>query len=292
MAKTPEQSAASVESWFDGWAGFHMEVNPRDDWESLDAAPAFWGNWRSQFVRHGLHDAEVAIDASQRISLLELRKKGDHLRHLLEAATEVYRERRESFQSAHGVARSREAAQEEARGCLDCNGVSGIAIRYVHAELEGRFKTAAGRPLPFGASITFYCPCALGRWMKVAEAVEDEPGRKGGRKESKAAVHATFRADKVKLPDLVDYPDLMRSMQPWNAEAPDTRFRFRPDDWDAYTGQPMAPAVSLEELRARVDADILEQRKQLREGIRDREERRFTDPAYGKPRPLYSAPTE
>lgn len=227
-----------VDDWFEKWVAYHCEVNPREDWESTRRSPFFWGNFKVQLRQTGVHDMDVAIEASNRVSAEQLRSKADHVRKVLDAAREIYAERRAAFDPMAGVAKDKDAAREEAKGCLDCGGDSGVASRYIHREFDGRFKTAAGHPLPIGSVVSFYCACAMGRWMRVAEVAEEEPRWGKGKEDKKAAKpHSSAR----RLPDLAAYPAMIRSMQSWDQERPDNQHCYHPDQWDAVHNVPITP---------------------------------------------------
>lgn len=291
-AAEPEPNpGVAVAAWFEKWAAFHRDVCPREDWGDLGKERYYWDNVKLQFVRRGIHDLAVAVEASRRVSVLELKKKGDHLAKLTESAVEIYRERREAHDPASGVPRTRADAELEAAGCLDCGGRSGIASRYVHAGLVGRFRTAGGHPIPFGHPVAMYCCCALGRWMRVAEAEADE-GPSRGRKpweEGKARVDKSLRV--VRLPDLAAYPDLVRGEVPWS-DQPDNWACHHPDAWDGLHHRPMDAMPldakeALAALRGMIRRDLDDQRRDQRRENAEPRAAKWTDPSFGKPQPLY-----
>lgn len=209
-----------VDDWFGLFIMAHMARFPREDWpaEMSQDASEFFGAWRHQFVIKGLTE-DVATRASLDLAGDPPRWKADHLPAILKAAAEVRRQ----LEPQSSAESPLEDARMASRDCPDCLG-NGSAVRYVHPEILGKLKTAAGNPVPIGGSVSIPCSCPLGR--HVARGLAPE-GRQP-------------------VPTVDRFPSLRRWEAPWgspSSDGLDNQFRYRPSEWDRNRGCPIPTEV-------------------------------------------------
>lgn len=144
----------AVQSWFVRFQADLVARLPRPDWPDPDSI--FWEDFHRSLVRHGVVEA-VAADAARALMEAPPPFLTDVLPAFLAAVKLVWA----SADVPAGGTDDREEAQRASRDCADCGG-SGLATRWRHATL-GRLD-AQGRPR--SASVTFYCRCVMGRWIK------------------------------------------------------------------------------------------------------------------------------
>lgn len=198
-----------VSKWFWDWVDYHIRVNPRSYWLPREEDFTFFSNWRRQFVLHGLHEVNDALDVSDRVSVLEIEEKSAFLPVLLQEFKNLLKERRDRFETEFGA--NLEAAQAAASGCLDCGGKSGFAIRWRHDSLKPGMSRY----------VTLYCLCAYGRAIRANHQKDD-----------------AAEAYRNRIPDLANYPFMHRDIVPWSA-IPDNRYCYAPESWDKLNNRPI-----------------------------------------------------
>lgn len=151
-----------VDDWFfEPWLGEHVARHAKAGLPPLGspAGDAEYEGWRSNFVRRGVHDYDVATEASKALMGENLRHSSLHFPRLLELATEVYAARRLAL-SAGLDPDSLDAAQLASARCEHCgNGTKGAGMVTVyHPEPD------AARKIP--ATVAAHCVCPAGRWLR------------------------------------------------------------------------------------------------------------------------------
>lgn len=203
---------AMVRDWFPDFASALVERSGRSDFP--DPGSEYWADWQREFAREGVHWPE-ADAASSRVCNLPNLFINDYRPMVM---AEIKKVQRESA-SPSGLTGSLDEAKFASKDCPDCGG-SGHAIRYVHADILGRMKTAQGNDVPVGASFALPCSCPLGHHVSRGYAVD---GKRPAR-----------RVD--------EHPSLRRIASRWGSEASDgldNQYRHRPDEWDGLHGCPM-----------------------------------------------------
>jgi hypothetical protein len=147
----------AVDDWFldfylDHTAGRHK----RDDWPDLDSheGKVFYDGFRHLLVVRGVHDRDVAEEASVAMMGAKLWNVSDHPAALVAAAALIYQARGANGQGAS--LDDRESAALASRACTYCDGI-GMAVVW------------ASRPDParkIAETSSAYCICALGRWAE------------------------------------------------------------------------------------------------------------------------------
>jgi hypothetical protein len=137
----------AVSDWFSDWLEDHRVrhagANLPDP--ASDEGLTVYSGWRSNFVRRGIHDRDVATSASELLQS-EVHYPKDHFALLCDLATRLYQERQPA--SATTGAQPIEVARLQSKGCERCHG-GGFAV--VHHRNGG----------PPNATIA-YCVCPLG----------------------------------------------------------------------------------------------------------------------------------
>jgi hypothetical protein len=215
-----------VSEWFDEFMIALMARCARTDWPDLQAENGreFWRDFEREMVRLGA-TLEQADEAASIVA-----GRGEQWPNMIRPAV-VAEVRRLQIAGAPPIA-AIEDARHASFACLDCQG-SGYAVRYVHASIYGKLRTARGDAFPVGTRVAFPCSCRLGQ---LAAGALGKPGQPS--------------------PATIDqYPTLRREAQPWaeTADGLDNRYLHRPEDWSAEMDRPYAPSHptrNLDELRA------------------------------------------
>lgn len=207
---------AMVRDWFLDFARSLVERSGRTDFP--EAGSGYWDDFEAEFVRLGVHWTE-ADSACSRVCNLPGLFIPDYRPMIVAEVKKVQRE----MSAGPNLDIALEDARLASRDCPDCLG-NGSAVRYVHPEIFGKLKTAAGNPVPVGGSVSIPCSCPLGR--HVARGLAPE-GRPPG-------------------PTVDKYPTLRRWAAPWGSPSEDgldNQFRYRPSDWDEVRGCPIPTEV-------------------------------------------------
>ena len=222
---------ATVESWFWGFFGRHLERIPREDWALPESS--YWAAFQKAILRHGVTEA-VADAASELMAERESVFPDKHLAAFIGTVKEVWKA---SEQAAKGGSCSRDEAAADSRSCPDCGGC-GLATRFRHESITPQR----------GASLVLYCVCSMGRWIRENHF--------GGGEANRA----------IRMHDLADHPKLQLRGVEWASE-PDNRYRYRPDQWDETTNRPRTLTIpeipstaSLRSLTKRAEDAIREER--------------------------------
>jgi hypothetical protein len=143
----------SVADWFGDWLEDHRVrhagANLPDP--ASDEGVMVYSGWRSNFVRRGIHDLNVATSASELLQS-EVHYPKDHFALLCDLATRLYQERQPA--SATAGAQPLEVARLQSKDCVRCHG-GGMAVVY-HRD---------GGPPP---ATVAYCVCSLGCAIEAA----------------------------------------------------------------------------------------------------------------------------
>lgn len=208
-----------VEDWFGPWLANHLLLHSQAKLPEHDSeeATAVYAAWMAAFKARGLHDHDVASEASSRLLATKHYPK-DHLAELIDLATLIYAERRAA---QGGVIDSMAAARAASLECRDCGG-SGFATRYLHHD--------AGPNRPRGVGMAYYCVCPAGRYVKRRHSEAPEP------------------ENRVRCEDLAQHPELQLRDVPWS-NLPDNKFRHRPSHWDESTGAPIVGPLPVADYR-------------------------------------------
>lgn len=208
-----------VRDWFDEFAMTLIARSNRPNWPSFDSevGQAFWDDFERSLIRIGATFA-LADEASSIVCDMPDLFPADIRPKVID---EVKKLRAKADMEAKGSDpnSSVEAARTASRDCPDCLG-NGSAVRYVHAEILGKLRTAAGNPVPVGGSVSIPCSCPLGLHVARGLAPECRPAP----------------------PTIDKYPSLRRWAAPWGSPSPDgmdNQFRYRPSEWDADRGCPV-----------------------------------------------------
>lgn len=210
-----------AEDWFDHWLadlqaklryGAGMWVAPTD--------AGFYLAWLEAFDEVGLTEEE-AYTATRRLQV----DRPPYPDRVPKAIKDLLPEIRRSLPVAQGgIPSTREEAEKRSAGCPECSGV-GIAIRYVHQDCHGHFRTARGNPVPVGSSVSGWCgSCPMGRFLASSNAQGGKPGR-------------TWDDD----------PRFRVAYSPATG-GHDNQYRHKPQDWDAERGMPYAPEFEVNSL--------------------------------------------
>lgn len=173
----------TVDAWFWEFTGRHTARFPRPDWPPVEAE--FWEGVKSLFVRHGV--AEADADAAS-VALMEspppfVDRHPEALLNLVRAGWKSARH------EAAGVS-GRDEAHALSRGCPECGG-DGIAVRFRRRSL-GDLRPG-GRPvLP---SVTLWCVCPMGRWVRQAHLAGPAESREASRGFLDLADHPWLQGD-------------------------------------------------------------------------------------------------
>lgn len=200
-----------VDDWFPSFCDALIDRSLRADWPA--GGSGYWDDFRRELLLIGSRweEADVAISRvcnQPKVFIADFRPL------ILAEIKKIQREP----SAPSGVGLDPKAAEAASRDCVECRG-TGMAIRFVHECILGRLKTANGSDVPVGASVAIPCDCAFGRHLARS-------GLEGGK------VRSTIG----------EFPTLRRSPFPW-ANCPDgldSRFRYRPRDWNDEAGRPWA----------------------------------------------------
>jgi hypothetical protein len=145
----------AVSDWFVDWLEDHRVrhagANLPDP--SSDEGLTVYSGWRSNFVRRGIHDRDVATAASELLQS-EVHYPKDHFALLCDLATRLYQERQPA--SATTGAQPLEVARLQSKACERCHG-GGFAVVYR--------RDGCDTPL---LSTVAYCVCSLGCAIEAA----------------------------------------------------------------------------------------------------------------------------
>lgn len=146
-----------VEEWFPAWLEAHLMRHPNSNLPASESeeGQTVYSAWVKLFRRHGVHDAEIATEASERLLLAPPRPR-EHFSRLLDAARDAYRARAARvLADEHRPAPGLAEASVLSAGCPECQGV-GWATR------RGKWHSMARI-----FSLALFCRCPAGRWRKA-----------------------------------------------------------------------------------------------------------------------------
>jgi hypothetical protein len=152
----------AVDDWFYDFYQSHTKRHPREnhpkgDWPDIEKpdGEAFYNGLRRLFVDRGIHDFDVATQASINLMATKLWSVADHPPALHAAAVEIYKARNAA--GGGGVDLSdRDSAALASKGCVYCEG-QGLAVVW------------ASEPDPerkISETSSAYCVCPIGRWFE------------------------------------------------------------------------------------------------------------------------------
>jgi hypothetical protein len=252
---------ARVEAWFPKFMMEHQARIPRMDWPELDteSGKVYWQAFEAN-LRHAGATEDLARDASV-IMAGDPPKWLDEQSRALLAIVKRLREER-SGHGVLGVTDDRESAYRASIGCLDCGpeSPSGFATRYRHGQLEGRQQR----------TVSLFCLCPMGRWVRVRHASAGTVGN-------------------MLFHDLADHPFLWRGEVEWS-DQPDNRNCYPPEQWDATANRPIE-VFTPDSFKDWVKSEVAEMKHRIVGRVTEAEER-FTDPSYGRTKPLYGVGTD
>lgn len=208
--------------WFRAFAKKLVLRSGRNDWPdpTSEAGRVFWADFYGAIRRTGATPEEADEAASVACDTPDLWP--NQFRPAIVEALKAQFARNQA-QDRGQAAGSREEAEAASVGCPDCDGRTGLATRFVHASHAGRFASGRGESFPVGARVALACSCPLGRWLRKMNL--DAP-----------------RDRRVAIPALEQFPEFALGPVDWSA-APDSPYRVHPDDWDGYSGRPIAPVA-------------------------------------------------
>lgn len=146
-----------VDDWFYGWYLGHTARHPRHDWPDLDTdkGAVFYAGLRDLLVKKGVHDLDVATEASELMLDNPPKYLDQHGPALHAAAVQIFKAR--AADAAGNPIDDRESAAIASKACRYCDGI-GLAVVW------------ASKPDPekkIGETASAYCICALGRWAEA-----------------------------------------------------------------------------------------------------------------------------
>jgi hypothetical protein len=157
---------ARTSEWWPAFLAAHLRRHPRHDWPLGEAGAEFYDSWRKLFISRGVNDLDVAHEASERLVAEAPAHLGQHPAALCQLASAVYRERSKAGTPGLDLT-TRDGVMADSRDCRICQGV-GLVVRYRRRSLEmGKCP-----------SITLYCTCSYGRWIKRTHAQESPDVRR------------------------------------------------------------------------------------------------------------------
>jgi hypothetical protein len=184
QASTPRDSR-KLGDWFSGWAERHVKRHPAAGLPAFDDDHPMYVAWEAEFRIRGIHDEDVAEEASTRLAGRKLRHSSEHFPTLVETAVAIYAERRgpaEPVETGMGGARKR------SKDCPYCDG-EGWTDAWWPEET---------RPAGVPESRSAFCACEYGRAIRAQQMTID----------------AEF-ARKV-----LDYEDVLTGRSRWTTEPP------------------------------------------------------------------------
>lgn len=159
----------SVNDWLPEFVAEHRIRHPHAGLPPYDTEEGrvVYESWRSNFVRRGIHDLDVATAASEMLAAEDHYPK-DHLKLLCGFAVAVYRER-------SPAAAAKPSAPEfptspppgvtaASRGCPECRGTGWARRHAVWLTMRRAFL------------LDLFCRCPAGRWRKEFDPELRKPG--------------------------------------------------------------------------------------------------------------------
>lgn len=171
--------------WFADWARRHLRRHHAAGLPAFDAAHPMFEAWEAEFRQRGVHDEDVADEASTRLAGRKLRHSSEHFPTLVELAVAIYAERRGPAEPAEtGMGGARKRSKE----CPHCDG-EGWTDAWWPEET---------RPAGVPESRSAFCVCEYGRAIRNQQLTIDAAFARG----------------------VLDYADVLDGRSRWVAEPP------------------------------------------------------------------------
>lgn len=180
---------SSLSEWFAPWVARHIARHPNAGLPDPAANAVLYEAWRNELRRRGVHDAEVADEASERLMGTK-HYPAEHFAKLVELAVKVYADRRQAGDLDVRVGESPlEEARRRGRGCGWCHGEGWATVwpRPGYGDERTPPHVAATCVCPVGQAVRRLLPADLARRTPLlADAIEgrgawraDRPGLDG-----------------------------------------------------------------------------------------------------------------
>lgn len=186
----------AVNEWFFDWALEHRARHPHAFLPTLESSEGetLYEAWRSSFVHKGIHDLEIATEASKLLTGETLKAPRDHFPRLCELAVGLYKARDAAASPSGAADNGREAAEAASKDCPHCGG-SGWAW-------VSRLVPSYNESIPVNART--YCVCRHGQWLREQH--------------QRQAPEVTRR--------MACFADVLEGLSPWHAESLEEEFVY------------------------------------------------------------------